>query len=754
MKRNLLLLLASCTSTIALNGVATAAEPSTSAAPANVETVGEGVVTGRGRSEKLQKAPIAVTAFSEKALNDAHVKDVSDFIGLTPNVSIVESQSAGNSFITIRGVSQVRNGESPVSVVVDGVQQISARQFTSDLFDVQQIEVLRGPQGALYGRDAIGGAIVITTKQPTNQFHESVDAAIGNGSDYRLEASVAGPIVADKLLFRLAGNYHDFGGLLRNSYLGVPVDASHDRAVHLQLKALVTDNFTVDFHTDYDYTYGGSDNFQYQGAKFASATSCFLDPANPYGGPAANANSVNRNFCANNLGHNVRTIADASLRLQETTPWATITDTMSAIHVGENLEGDQFPYTASRNVFGTDGTQTQWENRSAFQNDFRIASPDTGRFKWMVGAYVVHTTYFLSTTTGFDNGLGVIGVYRQPQPNSPINPTLSFLADNNNNLAYAFYGNVSYEIINGLVADFGYRYDNDDRHQNVSPLSFPVGVPTGCTTTSGARPCTLSHDFSQGQPKFTLSYKVNPELMLFADYGVGFRSGQFNQFGVAAAAAATNPPTLGVSDLVKAETADTSEAGFKTSFLDGKLHLNATGFYTQDHNPFYFLFVGSVGAQILVNIDKVNLYGAELEATYTPVKGFDVFATYGYTHSSIAKYDFSPADVGNRAPYVPDQTASLGAQYRTPITEQLGLFARGDVEFHGRQYWDPENATARSAFALVNLQAGIEKLGGSWSLVAFVKNVADKAYNAEFVSGGFVQPAVPRTFGVELKGSF
>jgi len=97
---------------------------------------------------------------------------------------------------------------------------------------------------------------------------------------------------------------------------------------------------------------------------------------------------------------------------------------------------------------------------------------------------------------------------------------------------------------------------------------------------------------------------------------------------------------------------------------------------------------------------------------------------------------------------------SIGAQYRRPITDQLGLFTRGDVEFHGQQYWDPENATARSAFALVNLQAGVEKLGGSWSVIAFVKNLADKSYNAEFVSGGFVQPAEPRTFGVELKADF
>ena len=220
------------------------------------------------------------------------------------------------------------------------------------------------------------------------------------------------------------------------------------------------------------------------------------------------------------------------------------------------------------------------------------------------------------------------------------------------------------------------------------------------------------------------------------------------------AAAAAARGTLGVSDLVKAETADTGEAGFKSTLLDGKLRFDATGFYTKDHDPFYFLFVGSVGAQILVNIDEEDLYGGDLDVTYTPIRGLDLFADYGYTHSSISKYTFNQADVGNQAPYVPDQTGSLGAQYRFPISRQFGVFTRGDVELHGKQYWDPENSTARSAFELVNLQAGFEKLGSAWSLIAFVKNLTDKAYNAEFVDGGFVQPAEPRTFGVELKGSF
>ncbi|KAJ8138806.1 hypothetical protein OY671_007981, partial [Metschnikowia pulcherrima] len=214
-----------------------------------VQQAGAGVA-----SRASQQAPSSVTAFSSQASEDARVKGVADFIGITPNISIVQSQSAGNSFVTIRGISQVRNGESPIAVVTDGIQQISARQFTSDSFDVKQIEVLRGPQGALYGRNAIGGAIIVTTKQPTNDFHLDAQISAGNGNDYRGEVSVSGPIVKDKSSFRSAGSARNFGGSSRNDYSNQTVDWVHDRNVRGQLKAFSTDTSTADSRASYSHT--------------------------------------------------------------------------------------------------------------------------------------------------------------------------------------------------------------------------------------------------------------------------------------------------------------------------------------------------------------------------------------------------------------------------------------------------------------------------------------------------------------------
>jgi iron complex outermembrane receptor protein len=424
--------------------------------------------------------------------------------------------------------------------------------------------------------------------------------------------------------------------------------------------------------------------------------------------------------------------------------WGTITNTAAYVEVTERSEGDQFPYTASRNIFGVlDGTQTQYERLKAFQNDFRIASTDGNRFSWMVGGYYLHTDRFISTTTGRDNGLGITSVGRAPKFGDPVNPTLSFLADGNRNDAYAFFGNVGYRVTDTLTAEFAYRYDHDHRRQSISPLGT-AGVPAGCTTASDAA-CVRTTDFSKGQPKFTLTYKPSDRLTLFADYGIGFRSGQFNQAGAAVAA---NLP--GVFDLVRQESARTAEAGFKARMLDGRVRLSGTGFYTRDRNPFYFVFVGAIGAQVLVNIDRGTLYGGEIELNVTPVKGLDFYANYGITHSEIDRFAFAPATVGHRLPYIPQDGGAAGAQYRFEVASGINLFARGEVEHHGKQYWDPENSTPRSSFQLVNLRGGVEAADGRWSITGYVRNLADKKYNAEFVSGGFVQPAAPRMYGIEL----
>ena len=276
-------------------------------------------------------------------------------------------------------------------------------------------------------------------------------------------------------------------------------------------------------------------------------------------------------------------------------------------------------------------------------------------------------------------------------------------------------------------------------------------LPAGCSSVTPEN-CNKEETFSKFQPKVTARYDLSEDASVYGSWGIGFRSGQFNQSGTAEAALAGG--VAGVKDVVDQEEVETWELGFKSELFDKRLRFNTSAFYTTDKNPFYFVFIGEVGAQVLVNIDEVELYGIEVEATANLFEGFDAYTGFGYTKSEIKDYATNPGAVGNWAPYVPKTTFNLGAQYRTSITENLGIFARVDYERRGKQYWDPENSTARSALDLVNLRVGLEDPEGVWALTGTVMNATDEVYNSEWVVGGFSHAAQPRTWHIDLRYNF
>jgi iron complex outermembrane receptor protein len=710
----------------------------------------EVVVTARLRSESLQQVPVAVTAFSAKALQDAGVRDYGDFVALTPNVSLVEAESVGQSFLTIRGLTEVRNGQAPVAFVVDGVQESSNRQFTQAMFDLESVQVLMGPQGALYGRNASGGAIVITTKQPTNEFQGYVQAGGGSAGEAQVQGVVSGPIVKDELLFRLAGSFSSLNGYFNNVYLNETADPYEDATVRGLLKWKPSEDFTADLRLNLSRTNGSSLNYQYQSTLFDPAHPCFADPTNPFGGPAPNPNTVSDNFCANNRGTDHRDLREATAKLDYNIPGATLTGIFSYNTVKEYTAGDQFPYTASRDLFGTDGTQTQFFNIENTSAEVRLTSETNQPFRWMFGGYFLRTTNFTSSTTGSDLGMGIEQLEYNPDFTSAVNRTLSWFADTDIDKVYAAFGNVSYDVTQALEASLALRYDKDDASQIVDPRNTG-GVPPGCSSAAGSN-CTRSTSFDRLQPKVSLKYQLDKDAQVYASWGRGFRSGLYNPYGTTGVAAGAG--LNGVSDVLPAELTDSYEVGFKSEWLEHSLRLNGALYDTTVRGQQYFVFLGGIGAQILVSIDKVKIQGGELEAVYSPVRGLDLYASVGVSDSKIEQYALDPADVGHWAPYVPQTSENLGAQYRFPISAQLRVLTRADFIVKGAQYWDPENTGARSAVELLNLRAGLEDANGKWTVTGAITNATNKSYNAEFVLGGFAEPAPPREWTVEARYNF
>jgi len=719
--------------------------------PGNENELEEIIVTARLRSESLQEVPMAVDAFSAKALQDAGVRDYSDFIALTPNVSLVEAESVGQSFLTIRGLTEVRNGQAPVAFVVDGVQESSNRQFTQTMFDLDSVQVLKGPQGALYGRNASGGAIVITTKQPTNEFQGYLQAGGGSGQSSEFQGVLSGPIVKDNLLFRLATSFSDRVGYFNNVYLNKTADPYEDVTVRGLLKWTPTESLITDLRLAYSHTNGPSLNYQYQGTLFDAAHPCFADPANPFGGPNPDPNVVSYDFCANNRGVDQRDLREATAKFDYKFTGATLTGIFSYNTIKEFTSGDQFPYTASRNVFGVvDGTQTQFFDIKNTSAEVRLTSDTNQPLRWMIGGYYLKTKNFTSSTTGSDLGLGIQEIRYDPDFASLQNPTTSWFADTDEDKVYAFFGNLSYNLTHELELSLALRYDRDDASQVVDPRNTG-GVPPGCSATSDGA-CYRSESFDRLQPKASLKYQFNPDVQAYASWGRGFRSGLYNPYGTSAVAAGAG--LIGVTDVLPSEFTDSFEVGFKSEWLDKKLRVNAAAFDTTVRGQQYFVFLGQIGAQILVSIDKVEIKGGELEVVYSPFKGLDLYASVGVSDSKIKEYALNPADVGNWAPYVPQSSENVGAQYRFAVTEGLRVLTRADFVVKGAQYWDPENSGARSAVELLNLRAGLEDAHGKWSVTGSVNNATNKKYNAEFVLGGFAQPAPPREWMAEVRYNF
>lgn len=711
------------------------------------------IITARGRDETLLEVPLSERLFTETEIREARIQRVDDFIGLTPGITIANSQDSGTNFITIRGVSQVRNGEAPVAVVIDDVLQVNSRAFDQGLFDIQSIEVLRGPQGALYGRNATQGAIIINTKMPTNEFEGYVAGSVGRGPEYRVEGSVSGPIVEDVLGFRLSGRFQDSDGIFENVAIDNDVGFKQETNLRGHLHYTPNEDLTVDVRASYSDSSGDALNFTFQGVTTDPQTG----EVNGFNGPAAQGtNIVERRFSANNRGFDDREIYQLSLRVEYDLGWATVKSVTAYDSINQATGGDQFPYTANSTLNPGlsffDGTQTQFIDVDAFSQDLRIISPDDQRFRWMFGGYYVDTDRFISSTTGLDLEQGITKIKRSPVLGGGVNPTNTFVADANDNEAFALYFNFAYDIIEDLELSFAGRYDEDHRDQFVSDqqggfdadgnFSFPLGVAGTAN----------QENFSRFQPKVSLRYLIEDNASVYASWGRGFRSGQFNQNGTGAAAA--NLGLLGVADVLKQENTETFEIGFKATFLDGFLRTSGALFHTDVENAPFFLFVGGLGAQVLVPIEEVRIQGGEFEAAFTLLEGLEGYFGFGVSDSKIQAFDLDSAFIGNDAPYVPETTLNTGLQYRTPLTGDIGLFMRVDYEHRGEQFFDAGNFEARDVVNLVNLRAGFEANDGSWSIIGSVNNLFDEKYNSEFVTGGFAHAAPPAIWRIDLRHNF
>ena len=686
------------------------------------------VVYGLRRADTLQDTPAAITAFNAETIANTGIEKPADFINLTPNVNLVETQNVGNAFVIIRGITQARNSEPSVAVVVDGVQQVNPAQFNQDLFDIQQIEVLKGPQGALYGRNAIGGAIIITTKQPTDELQGNATIGIDNGFGWFVHGGLSGPL-ASGVKFRVSGLFKDTDGYIRNPYLGEDADPYRDYAIR--------GNLLFDIGTDWNLDLRASaDRTRTQGFWYNIVT---------------DVNDTSLPVRVNNAGIDNRDINNVSAKLSYAGEGFKATSVTAYDTLKEIITGDAFDFLPIAESFChvtpycfsnfNDLNQSQYLNVKALSQELRFESADSTPLFWMFGGYLISTDRFISTGNMVDLGQGVFPVFRHPSTN-PANPQATFLSDKQNNFAWAVFANLGYEFSDLIRVDGSLRYDHDRRkNTTLTPPAFLPNIPGFPQSHTGD---VRKRNFSDWQPKVTVTLTPTRDLTFYGGYSRGFRSGGFNQTGVGPLAASTG--IVGVEDIFKAETADTWEAGFKTQWFDGLLTLNGAAFTTLSRNSYFFVFIAANSTQNLGNVPKVRLKGLELEARVAPADDFQIDASWGLTYSEIKAFP-DPAAIGNEAPDISRSTFNVGVQWTPDLGDDFSGLLRWDFRRTGRTWWDVYNTTVRNPVNLVDMRAGVKKDG--LSLTAFVSNLFDEKYNAEFSPGGFVFKARPRIYGVE-----
>lgn len=622
----------------------TTASPAASAAPDDARG-GEILVTARKRSESLVNVPEAVTAFGEQKIQQAGIRSLRDFSDLTPNLQVTTGQSSTQPQITIRGLAEATGGEAPVAVVIDGVQVSQPAFILQDYGDVQQVEILRGPQGSLYGRNAIGGAINITTRQPTDDLAGRIKLSYGNADTALVNAQLSGAIVANKILFSVTGAYQRTDGQIKNIYLDKPADFGHKLFLRGRLIFNLADNLKLDVRGNY-----GHDRLGSLSAEFV--TNDQVDDFKP--GFLQNGKQI----------IDKRTIYDLSAKVDYTGSYLTVTSITGYSHLRAPFRGDTDFSPAPLAL------QDVLTRVRAFTEEVRITSPSTERFRWLIGGFYQNRNTHIFIDQSLDDGTG----------NPVAGPPYFSSRDIGTSKSVAGFGSASYDIVPKLELTVGARYDHDKRNSRDAAFA-------------GSQ---VSDTFNAFQPKVQLSYKPVTGFNIYATYAKGFSSGGFNAFFAP-----------GRREFA-AEGAENIEVGIKGSFANGRLNFAAGAFQVDyDNQQFYFVNFNPI-SQNVVNIDLTRVKGVEVEVTARPVPQLDLIANYGLSDAKIRKFDSAPAYIGNRAPQNNRYTLTLSGQYTIPLRDEVNLRAYASYRRQGSEYWDVDNQVRTPPKEFVNLRLFLE----------------------------------------------
>ncbi|MCJ2180956.1 TonB-dependent receptor [Novosphingobium album (ex Hu et al. 2023)] len=636
------------------------------------------VVTAQKRSERVQDVPIQISVLTGDTLANHQIRTTAEIVRSIPNMTVERTDTYTNSVIVLRGLSQASNSDAPVAVIVDGVPQDDAKQFNMHLFDIDQIEVLKGPQGSLYGRNAEAGAVIITTKAPTNELSGFATASYSKGATVDLTGGLSGAIVPDKILFRVAGSFLRSDGLIWNSYLKTHSDKiKHDWTLRGNLLFNLSDTVTFNLIGQYG-------EFNAAGVLFAPVWS---------GNPNDNVD-LQGNYPNHGSGSN----GSVTGKLDADLGFATLTSITGYTKLKQiQITDVDFtnPEEQAVNPYALPFQAGDWQpfSNRIISQEVRLTSRSGQPLRWLVAADYLDSNKFINTHLFLDTG--------HPGTDPTEGYTLKENPADYLRSAWGVSAQIDYDFSDALTITAGARYDKDERKLH--------------DRTAGT---TRKASFDGFQPRVSLTYKLDPDKLIYASFGKGFRSGGFN------------PPSY-PTPVYGSEKLTNYEVGFKTQFLDRKITLNGALFHSFVDNLQFYAIDYSSGSSVTSNIDRVKIDGLEFEAVVTPVPGVSLSSRLGLTDPKIDRFAANTAYEGNIIPRGYKMSYSGGIDLDHEVSPGIRLFTHADVQTYSKKYWFVDNLDVQGPRTYVNGSLGVGF--GDMKLTVWGKNLFNvRAYDTYF----------------------
>ncbi|HEX7784523.1 MAG TPA: TonB-dependent receptor [Sphingobium sp.] len=664
------------------------------------------IVTAERRESKLQQTPLAVTAFTSNFMRESGASDVRDLARLTPGLVIGGLVQLGTNPVSLRGIGSNPQGvgsDDSVATYLDGVYLGRAYASVFDLVDTQRIEVLRGPQGTLYGRNATGGAISIITRKPSNEPYFAVDGRVAERNEYRVRGVASGALVEDKIFAQLSAAYATRDGYSRNAFDGKKLNGERSKLVRGTMRFVPTDQLEINVSGDYG-TFHASPQ-----SKNISAGDGDPDDFNVNVDGRDNRVNYGGNVTADyDFGFAHLTSITAYRRAKLTAQYDSDGTAADILSLVPNIERQQ-----------------------QFSEEIRLASNGRNTIDWLVGAYYYHekanSLVFIPFTGLTDLSL------------SARNQTKS----------YAAFGQSTWHVDDRLSATVGLRYSRERKSFDFQQIWDPQ-VP-GVFETAVFNGLPIKE--SSVTPKFVVDYKITPKIFAYASVSKGFKSGGYAGYNIVTPGDSPAP--------FKAENLWAYETGLKMDGLfNNTTRLNVSAFY-YDYTDLQVRVFDAIGFAVIKNAGTARVKGAEFELTTRPVDPVTIFLNGTFLDAKYKSFSYSAGagvvdNSGNSLARSPKLKLGAAIQYTVPLTGDLDLAFRGDYDHSSRTYFDDENTVTYShgktnEFGFrTTIKSG--QTQGGWSVSAFGRNVTNQRYRTQVINITSAPQAVynmPRTFGLE-----